>query len=235
MSVGDDLREMGVAEALMWVLKNEGSDHGISVAESVIIYLCGHCKCEEVDRLIELDVVDRYCVPLMEITLKRGKFRGMFPYLVYSARVFRVLAQSREYAEQLVAHERVVPLLQQASANLTTGPVQVESNAEGRAFALEALWSFARFRLWPCTPADSGHCGSDRAFLRDTLPPLLMDAHAGVRSAAAGLWAALNTDAVSSLLLVGQRIERHRRLPPTFWRSKVLVFLFPFLASSSLP
>merc|ERR1712194_887022 len=88
-------------------------DTAKSVAESVVIYLHGFEKCDIVDRLLAMGVVGNYCVPLMQCTLEVREFRGMYPFLVYSARLFRVLAQTKGYAEALMDDCRVLPLLLQ--------------------------------------------------------------------------------------------------------------------------
>jgi len=224
-----ELRSLRVADALLnMLINNRMAEPAENVAESVIIFLHGNQKCEEMDKLMSMNVIGEYCVPIMEQTLMGAEFRGMYPHLLYSARLFQVLAQSREYAEALVAHERVVPLLLQV--NRCNGvQVRVQSDLDGRRLALEALWSLTRFRLWPA--------GSDEAlsncFIRQDLPLLLADEHVGIRCAAAGLWAFLHVEQIIRLLVVGQRIEMERRLPGDFWRDKVLSFLFPFLSEET--
>merc|ERR1719464_301666 len=128
MTVAAELRALRVADVLLSLVLDEGAgEWGRSVAESVIIYLHGESKCEEVDRLMSAGVISKYCVPLMECTLRGGEFHGMHPYLVYSARVFQVLAQSREYAKALVADGRVFPLLQEA-AHCANSPMNMDSD-----------------------------------------------------------------------------------------------------------
>eukprot|EP00927_Polykrikos_kofoidii_P039895 TRINITY_DN34188_c0_g1_i1.p1 TRINITY_DN34188_c0_g1~~TRINITY_DN34188_c0_g1_i1.p1 ORF type:complete len:482 (-),score=64.44 TRINITY_DN34188_c0_g1_i1:73-1443(-) len=226
MSAAAELRSLQVARSLLHVLKDDRvPPEGRSVAESVIIYLHGDQKCDEVDELMSMNVIDAYCVPLMEVTLRSGMFREMFPYLVYSARVFQVLAQSRDYAEMLVAHEKVIPLLLQASERQDF-PVQVESNVEGRRLSLEALWSLARFGLWP---GRGVACELTASFLHVSLPAMLGDSHAVIRGAAAGVWAQVNCEEVLGMLIVGQRLEVNRSIRSALWKSKILSFLFPFL------
>lgn len=224
MTVGPELRSLCVVQDLLdLILENKVSGRGRSVAESVIIFLHGDTKSDEVDKLMSLNVVGEYCVPLMELTLRGDEFRGMYPYLMYSARVFYMLAQSREYAEALVSDERVVPLLLQANRH-RVGPMQVESDLEGRRLALEAICSLTRLRLWP-RESDV----ASLAILKADLPELLCDEHSGIRASAVALWARLNVRYVIERLLVGHRLETAGIFPATFWSSKVLSFLFPFL------
>merc|ERR1712185_596154 len=132
----------------------------------------------------ELHIVGDYCVPIMQFTLKGEEFRGMYPHLMYSARLFQVLARCREYGEALTQDERVVPLLLQAQRRQDT--FRVDSDLEGRRLALEALRSLAHFELWR----------PDFIYLEHDLPLSLADDHAGIRAAAAGLWAILHREEV---------------------------------------
>jgi len=226
-TVCEELRVLRVADTLLdLVVVRKFPDEGISVAESVIIYLHGHERCAQVDKLMDLDVVGEYCVPLMETTLAGQEFRGMYPYLMYTARVFKVLAQSEEYAKALVSHERVVPLLLKASScrDLNRGAMLVESDREGRSLALEALCLFAQLRLWPMSSGDR----QGWTFIRDELPLLMQDEHAEVRAAAASLWCYLNIGYVKCLLRAGDP-----KLPHFLWRRKVLTFLYPLLELST--
>merc|ERR1712224_612728 len=104
VDVREQLRSLGVAQVLLdLVSDNQVTGQGRQVAESVIIYLLGDQKCAEMDRLLSMNVIGEYCVPLMEGTLNHTLFRGMCPCLIYSAKVFQVLAQSQDYAKALVA------------------------------------------------------------------------------------------------------------------------------------
>merc|ERR1712190_627937 len=108
--------------------------------------------------------------------------------------------------------------------------VFLESDNEGRCLALEALRSLVRLDLWPRAADDDK---PSRTFIDQELPLLLVDDHAGVRTAAAALWARLTVSYVLFLLLVGQRCDVRFRLPPQFWRQKIIAFMFPFLAGIS--
>lgn len=180
---GAELRSLGVAKPLLdLLLKEEVGDTCKSVAESVIIYLHGSRRSEEVDCLIANGVIGDYCVPLMESTLRGLQFRGMCPFLVYSARVFHALAQSRDYAEALVAHPEVLLLMMRAS--LEEDPDErslrgrLASDVEGRCLALQVLSSFAHWGLWPEARQAARHlepggrigCGSDCKLPARALP-----------------------------------------------------------------
>jgi len=144
MTVGPELRALRVADALLeLIVERRASVSGRSVAESVIIFLHGHEPCQEIDTLMNLNVISQYIVPIMERTIKGDEFRGMYPHLLYSARLFQVLAQCRRYAEALVANPQVIPMLLHVSRE-PERPLRVESDLEGRRLALEALWSLAR-------------------------------------------------------------------------------------------
>merc|ERR1719453_1221053 len=225
VTVGEQLRSLGVARALLdFIFDNQVTAPERSVAESVIIYLHGDRKCEEIDRLLAMNVIGEYCVPLMEVTLEGRKFRGMYPFLMYTVRVFQVLAQSRDYAEALVADERVVPLLLQA-ARTECHKRPMPSDVEGRRLALEALFSIWRFGMWP------QYLGRELFTFRSRDLPLLMaDNHDGIRCSAARFWAYSNSDYVLQLLLAGTRIEERLHLPGALWREKILSCLFPFMA-----
>eukprot|EP00930_Biecheleria_cincta_P097046 TRINITY_DN8878_c0_g2_i3.p1 TRINITY_DN8878_c0_g2~~TRINITY_DN8878_c0_g2_i3.p1 ORF type:complete len:337 (+),score=58.79 TRINITY_DN8878_c0_g2_i3:128-1138(+) len=108
LTVGEELRELKVADALVaLVLDQDISVLRKSVAESVIIYLLGRQPCDEVDKLMELGLVEEYCIPILRCALQDRDFRGMYPHLVYSARLFQVLASSKTYAKALAASEEV--------------------------------------------------------------------------------------------------------------------------------
>eukprot|EP00933_Yihiella_yeosuensis_P068400 TRINITY_DN7397_c0_g5_i1.p1 TRINITY_DN7397_c0_g5~~TRINITY_DN7397_c0_g5_i1.p1 ORF type:complete len:450 (-),score=54.39 TRINITY_DN7397_c0_g5_i1:112-1461(-) len=224
MTVLHELRTLGVADVLLDLIdKKEISDHGKSVAESVIIFLHGEKSCPEVDRLIDRGVVENYIVPIMVKTLNGKAFRGMFPHLLYSARLFQVLCQSREYSEALLENRKVVPLLLKA---LKPGgpPPRVETDYEGRRLVLEALLSLAEFGLWP----EVGDEESE-AFLRENLPTLCQDCHPGIRAYAAGIWAHFNKECVLGMMKVGKRLETEGRVPHGLWRCKIAAMLFPTL------
>jgi len=229
LTVATELRSLRVADVLLGLVLDGGmAEAARSVAESVIIFLHGEGQSEEVDKLISADVVGSYCVPLMEATLIGDVFRGMYPYLMYSARVFQVLARSRVYAEALAADPRVAPLLIEAT-RCHEGPVRTESDLEGRRMALEALSSLAAFRLWPEAAAPADHNAASAAFLADRLPRLLADKHVGTRSAAVKLWAHFNSPVVHLVQALGHHMEERLDLPRACWRLHVLPFLFPFL------
>lgn len=224
-----ELREMGVAEALLRLVLERGvSGAGSSVAESVIIFICGGKQCAHVDKLVAADVIGSYCVPLMEATLDGRPFRGLYPLLVYSAKVFLILAQIPEYARALAAHEQVTSVLIRASRK-DAGRLQVSSDDEGRRMALEALWSLARLRLWPKSCV---HAAELDNFLHRELQLLLEDGDAGIRGAAAGLWSRVDDSHVAGLLLAGRCAEAQGLLAPGLWRAMVLPFLFPFFADT---
>lgn len=216
-----ELRDMCVADVLLNVLLSgdDVSETRKSVAESVIILLLGDARCEAVDRLMDAMVIEEYCIPILVKAMKNEEFRGMYPHLVYSARLFDVLAQSPEYAKALVAH-REVPEKLLAACKRQDGMRQLESHDEGRRLAIEALRSFARFKLWP-NDAD------DNLKLKQQLVPLLEDCHSGVREAAAGLWALTNRRQALDLLLVGHRFESEGHLNGMLWKEKIVPFIFP--------
>lgn len=223
VTIRHDLKALPVAGVLLdLVLDEHVPDCRKSVAESVIIFLMGHSRCQEIDRLIDVNVIQYYCLPILEHALRGTAFRGMYPHLVYSARLFQVLAQSRTYAEALLAQEDVVPTLLRACQRQE---VHLETDHEGRRLALEALHSFATLGLWPPEPALAP--GGNMAEVMSTLVLLLEDEQVEVRSAAAALWAILNKSHVRLLLGIGGRIEAAGQLPPQFWRTSVVSFLFP--------
>jgi len=262
MTMSTELRALGVGDTLLDLLQEKRiSEEGKSVAESVIIYLHGHEKCGQIDALMETKVISRYCVPILRHALAGTQFRTVYPYLLYSARLFKVLSTTREYAEALAAEDVAITLLLRANHRVK-GPRRVTSDVEGRVLALEVLRSFARLGLWPRT-ADLGvgkevvvgesaeppiamesRCNSEseddtavpvgqvsKAFLEEDLPLLLADEHAGIRSAAIGLWATLHWDAVVRRIIIGHRLHESKRIRADVWRDNVLVFIFPFLAA----
>lgn len=256
MTSRPELRALRVADALLdLLLAGQTSEPGKSVAESVIIFLHGsESSCSEIDQLMSLDVISKYCVPLLERTLVGGVFRGMYPHLLYSARLFQVLAQSRVYARALVAEPLVVPLLLQVNQAEVRQHLRVESDLEGRRLALDALRSLTRFGLWP---PGAGGCNREtspdvsnaplldegtavaamatEAFLRDDLPELLKDEDLGIRSSAACLWATLHSQEALTYLMVGQRLEFEGKLPSLLWRSRIVGdFLIPFLCEEEV-
>jgi hypothetical protein len=220
LTLSSELRAMGVANVLLhMVLDSAVSVSRKSVAESVIIFLLGDRECQEIDRLMSSNVIESYCIPIMEHALNGEEFRGMYPHLVYSARLFDVLARSRAYAVTLSGHESVVPLLLRASRHQRQR-AQLESNNEGRRLAIEALRSMARFKLWPAS-------AEDLTFVEQTLPSLVSDNHVGVRCSAAGLWAFLDIRRTLLILFVGNRLEVEGHLRRDIWRESVVPFLFP--------
>merc|ERR1711879_476689 len=99
----------------------------------------------------------------------------------------------------------------------------LESDNEGRCLVLESLSSLARFGLWPVCSSNSLNSkfvnDTSAVWIRNDLPLILADEHAGVRSASARLWACLNCDYVNFLLLVGRRLEAESSgLPALLWR-----------------
>lgn len=214
------LREMRVADVLLDILLcGDASETRKSVAESVMIILLGDTKCEEIDRLMEANVIEDYCIPILVQAVKNEEFRGMYPHLVYSARLFDALAQCRKYAQALVAHSMVPRELLNACRS-QDGLRQLESHDEGRRLAIEALRSFARFKLWPTNV-------EDELELKGWLALLGEDAHAGVRESAAGLWALVNSEQALCILLVGNRLESTLQLRAPLWKERVVPFLFP--------
>eukprot|EP00931_Biecheleriopsis_adriatica_P017278 TRINITY_DN12436_c0_g1_i1.p1 TRINITY_DN12436_c0_g1~~TRINITY_DN12436_c0_g1_i1.p1 ORF type:complete len:477 (+),score=98.63 TRINITY_DN12436_c0_g1_i1:128-1432(+) len=224
MTVLNELRELHVGDVLLsLVLAQNISSTEKSVAESVIIYLHGEQKSSQVDQLMARGIVDKYCVPIMLHTLRGTEFRGMFPHLLYSAKLFQVLAKCRDYAEALTSDPRVVPLLLHSVTPNGEIP-RVETDYEGRRLVLEALLSFARFGLWP-RPDDE----ISQTFVATALPQLLCDDQAGIRAAAAGIQAHLSKPRVVQMLLIGSRLEKRRLVPCGFWQDKILSWIFPCL------
>merc|ERR1712136_584361 len=159
-----------------------------------------------------------------EHALRGTQFRNVYPYLLYSAKLFQVLAKSPEYAALLGAEDQVVTLLLSAN-HCSDGPRRLSSDLEGRCLALEALSSLAHFRLWPPQPQPtqsdvSATVALSSAFVARDLPLLLMDEHIGIRAAAVALWARLNPSEVQFTLLVGRHLEVEGKLPSTVWRHK---------------
>lgn len=215
------LRASRVASILLdLVLDDEVPTARKSVAESVVIFLLGGEECAEIDRLMQSGVVDQYCLPIMERALAGEEFRGMYPHLVYSAHLFEVLARSKAYAEVLVAHDRVVPLLLRATRR-KDGLVFLETDDDGRRLALEALASFTRFQLWP------RRATGDALFFENDLPLLLADDHVGVRATAASLWARLHVSHVSTLLMIGNRLQVEGKMKASVWVHGVVAAIFP--------
>jgi len=228
MTVSHEILRLRVADDMLHLLdNNEIPREELSVAESVVIFLHGRSKCAEVDKLMAQDVVGKYCVPIMHHALARTQFRGMYPSLSYSARLFEMLSCSRTYAEVVTKNKRVVPLLIQANTRALRDE-WVESDDEGRAVSLQALAALARFQLWP----SSGDSDSE-AFIWDVLP-LLVDADKQrIRASAANLFARLNIQQVINQLLVGKRLESNGKLLSCIWKLEVLSFLYPFLTECS--
>eukprot|EP00913_Durusdinium_trenchii_P032980 g30875.t1 len=215
MTVLNQLRELQVAKVLLQLVENRSiSEQGKSVAESVIIFLHGEEQCPQVDLLMERSVVSNYCIPIMAHTLKGTEFRGMFPHLLYSAKLFQVLSRCRVYAEKLLKEQdRVVPLLLRA-VNPNGPPPRVETDYEGRRLVLEALWSLAKFKLWPAEKDEES-----RRFIEKGLAQLKEDRQVGIRAAAAGIDAQLHSELVLEMLTVGKRLEADGWLPPSFWNA----------------
>jgi hypothetical protein len=220
MTVSEELRDLGIAEALLELILHERDPLQKSVAESVIIFLHGDHKCEVIDQLMTTNIVEEYCVPIMQLTLRGEEFRGMYPHLMYSARLFQVLSQNREYARALAENPHVAPLLLEAIRCREL--LRVESDVEGRRLALESLVSLANFGLWR----------PEQDFLSRDLPLLLADEHAGIRVAAAGLWAPLHQAEVYVIHLLGVRLQQTHHLPARLWQEKVMSFMLPWLESA---
>eukprot|EP00405_Crypthecodinium_cohnii_P033270 CAMPEP_0206533372 /NCGR_PEP_ID=MMETSP0325_2-20121206/4916_1 /ASSEMBLY_ACC=CAM_ASM_000347 /TAXON_ID=2866 /ORGANISM="Crypthecodinium cohnii, Strain Seligo" /LENGTH=191 /DNA_ID=CAMNT_0054029983 /DNA_START=127 /DNA_END=699 /DNA_ORIENTATION=+ len=89
----------------------------------------------------------------MQRTIEGEHFRGMYPHLMYSARLFEVLTRCPEYAEVLAGNSKVIPMLLHVAAECDR-PLRVESDHEGRRLALEALRHLAQWKLWP-PPAEA--------------------------------------------------------------------------------
>mmetsp|Transcript_143611 Transcript_143611/g.275861 ORF Transcript_143611/g.275861 Transcript_143611/m.275861 type:complete len:439 (+) Transcript_143611:42-1358(+) len=222
LHVSGELRALRVADVLLeLVLDDKVPVKRRSVAESTIIFLLGDRKCAEIDQLIAANVIETYCLPIMEHALTGEEFRGMYPHLVYSARLFQVLAQSLDYAKALASQKTVVPILLRASSHNREALSRLESDNEGRRLALEALQSMARFRLWPAESREVSE------FVEQDLPLLLADEHQGVRSSAAALWARLNSRHVQVMFLIGQRLEGYGHISLQVWKVRILPFIFP--------
>jgi len=228
MTQQQELRDMRVADPLLrLVLQDNVSGLRRSVAESVIIFLHGHEKCSEVDRLMEVNVVGDYCVPILEQSLERKEFRGMFPFLIYSTRLFHILAMCSEYALALVEDPRAVPLLIRASLHEDVA-VRVDCDTEGRRFALQALTCLVSQRAWPWASGRLDPPVSE--FLGRGLPGLLVDNHPVVRTAAAGLWVVLHPMVKRVLNALGQQVVAEGKCLGCIWHGRVLPFVFPSLA-----
>lgn len=226
LTVGDELRELGVSEMLLnAVLDSTISSLGKSVSESVVVFLHDGRKCAEIDRLIETDVISDYCVPLMQQTLNGHPFRGMYPALVYSARLFWMLARTPEYARTLADNRQAVQLLLEATQP-QEATLAASCDLEGRLLALEALRALCSLGLWP--PSDTS--GTCHRFIQQELPALMSNDHQGIRASAAGIWVMLNPEPVEQLLIIGGRLDGKGDLPLLLWRRIVLAFLFPSLA-----
>jgi hypothetical protein len=162
----------------------------------------------------------------LEKTLDGAQFRGMTPYLMYSVRVFQILAQSQDYAQVLAADQRAVPLLLDAvRMERQEMRFALELDAEGRRLALDALFSVAQFGLWPKS--------LDQELIllgNDELPILMEDHDAAIRSSAARFWAKLNCRHMLLLFLIGKRLENRGCLQTIVWRENILSCLFPFLS-----
>lgn len=230
MTVLNELRELQVANVLLQLVENCAiSEQGKSVAESVIIFLHGEEKSTQVDILMDRSVVTNYCIPIMAHTLKGSEFRGMFPHLLYSAKLFQVLSRCRHYAERLVQDPHKVVHLLLRAVNPNGPPPRVETDYEGRRLVLEALWSLARFKLWPAENDEESmkFIETDKG-----LKQLRADRHIGIRTAAAGIYAQLHSDLVLEMLMVGKRLEADGWLPPGFWKHRIASLLYPFLADA---
>jgi len=229
MTASHEVRKLRVADDVLDLLDNNDIPREqLSVAESVVIFLHGESKCAEVDKLMDHDVVGSYCVPILQHALSRTQFRGMYPYLSYSARLFEMLSRSRTYAEAMVKNENVVPLLIQTTRVLRNEGL--ESDDEGRAVSLQALSTLARFRLWP---PPSGLDSDSQDFKCVVLPPLLDDDNKRIRESAANLFARLNIRQIINQLLVGKCLESSGKWKSCIWRREVLSFLYPFLMECS--
>lgn len=230
LTAGKELRDLGVPELLLSTALDSGiSEVGRSVSESVVVFLHEGSRCPAIDRLIEAGLVARYCVPLMEQTLREERFRGMYPVMSYSARIFWMLARTPRYAEALAGHARAVGLLLEATRPRKPRLTALR-DAEGRLLALRALRALRAQGLWPPAGGEEAE-GADRsaAFVRDELPRLLEDPHRDVRAVAADLYAMVHVEFVYGLLALGLRLQERSALPATVWRQGVVAFLFPCL------
>lgn len=231
LTAGKELRELGVPELLLCTALDSGiSEVGKSVSESVVVILHEGSRCPAIDRLIEADLIAKYCVPLMEQTLRGEQFRGMYPVMIYSARIFWMLARTPRYAEALAGHGRAVSLLLETTRAREPRITSLR-DAEGRLLALRALRALRAQGLWPPAGGEGAE-GADQsaAFVREELPGLLEDPHRDVRAVAADIWAMVHVDFVYGLLAVGQRLQERGALPAAVWRQGVLAFLFPCAA-----
>mmetsp|Transcript_33070 Transcript_33070/g.77358 ORF Transcript_33070/g.77358 Transcript_33070/m.77358 type:complete len:495 (+) Transcript_33070:88-1572(+) len=225
-TVRQELRSLRVAEVLLdMILEDRVSRQARSVAESIIIFLHGNRKCQEIDKLIAANVISEYCVPLMDLTLQGKTFRGIYPFLMYTAHLFQVLAQTREYAEALAMHKEVIPLLLRANEEPET-LIRMDSDLDGCRYALEALLSLAQFGFW----SGEDHSEQSRNFCKYRLPQLLEEEHQGIRLVAATLSAELYPAEVGVLRVIGMNLRG--RLPVGLWREKVATFIFPSVAVS---
>lgn len=156
----------------------------------------------------------------------------MFPYLMYSALLFRVLASCRPYAAALAEHPCAVPLLLEAARRRSEPLRTPADDLQGRRLALAALASLASFGLWPAAEPskDEGLQDSPTSnFLDSGLAVQLADEDAAIRAAAAQLLAALRPGQLRDMLLVARRLDDRLHLFPGFIQEKVLTYLFPFL------
>lgn len=215
-TLASELRELGVAEALLDAVARDVP--GRSVAESVVVYLQDGRECSEVDALIKMGLVPNYCVPLMQATLCGTEFRGMYPFRMYTSRLFLLLSKCRAYAEALAEDDRALSLLLQACQRESVQGFD-STVLEGRVLALRSIGHLTSFGLWPGTPAEA------------EILPCLSDGSSAVRAAASALWARLHKEDVWGLLLVAARMDRAMAVPPVFWREQILSYLYPSLST----
>mmetsp|Transcript_17339 Transcript_17339/g.40415 ORF Transcript_17339/g.40415 Transcript_17339/m.40415 type:complete len:436 (+) Transcript_17339:92-1399(+) len=226
----DELRNLCAADVLLELaLDNHATGRRKSVSESVIIFLLGHRQCQEIDVLLSLDTVKDYCIPILDCALKGRGFRGMYPHLHYSVRLFHTLASTKEYAEALVREPDVVPLLWQATL-MRSQRLRLESDDEGRSLAIQALLRLDRFGLLKPERYDSA---ADREkiptadVVEARLESLREDDDGGVRASAAEMWAFRNEDHIFELLMVGRRLEASCALTDDLWAGLIMPWLLP--------
>mmetsp|Transcript_58909 Transcript_58909/g.137673 ORF Transcript_58909/g.137673 Transcript_58909/m.137673 type:complete len:435 (+) Transcript_58909:109-1413(+) len=228
----DELRMLCAVDVLLeLVLNHHATGRRKSVAESVIIFLQGHRQCEEMGLLLSLDTVRDYCIPILDCALKGKGFRGMYPHLHYSVRLFHTLANTREYAEVLVQEPAVVPLLWKATAPRSQR-LRLESDDEGRSLAIQALLRLYRFALLSDALPDASSEWQPSGKVQDCVGQLLADDDARVRASAASMWAFHNQQHVVNLFMVGGRLEAAGSLTENLWTREVLSWICPSLAAT---
>jgi len=230
----DELRMLCAVDVLLELaLDHHATGRRKSVAESVIIFLQGHRQCEEMGLLLSLDTVRDYCIPILDCALRGKGFRGMYPHLHYSVRLFHTLANTREYAVVLVQEPAVVPLLWKATAQRSQR-LRLESDDEGRSLAIQALLRLYRFGLLAHAQDDASSKWQPAGEVQvmERVEELLADDDARVRASAASMWAFHNQQHVVNLFIVGIRLEAAGSLTDNLWTREVLSWICPSLAAA---